>query len=381
MSDPSDLEEVGSESSISGAGSEFAEERLDFPPPNALPEFPNRVRSGPILRLPNRVWMAGERRMERLLVGHFLDRRHFHTRTMQLLVNELWHTRQPVIVVARRQNSFVFRFFSEQDMEYAMVRGPWLIRGGMLVLDYWHMFDALEHIGVRRFSMWVRLYNLPFEAFTRDAGEILGQALGDDVTVDVDDVFPRYFRYLRICISISPESTLVPGFFLDIPGGEPRWIECRYESMYKFCRACGRAGHTFPQCDLSREEASGRVDAMLNGLCEKFGSVLHTEVNASLYTNRIRAFAGRSYRRNMHMWAVREGVHGVDDSRYNGGVQEGVPTGISFGLQDNAEGATQTDLVDEHFDEVPPVMDFDQFLTSYEAAWDWGLQNPRSGFF
>lgn len=113
MSDPSDLEEVGSESSISGAGSEFAEERLDFPPPNALPEFPNRVRSGPILRLPNRVWMAGERRMERLLVGHFLDRRHFHTRTMQLLVNELgilvnlslwWHDVKILLFFAFSQN-------------------------------------------------------------------------------------------------------------------------------------------------------------------------------------------------------------------------------------------------------------------------------------
>lgn len=148
MSNSSDLEEVGSESSVSGVGSEFAEERLDFPPPFVLPEFPNRVRSGPILRLPNRVWMVGERRMERLLVGHFLDRRHFHTRTMQLLVNELWHTQQPVIVVARRQNSFVFRFFSEQDMEYAMVGGPWLIRGGMMVLDYWHLYDGLDHIRV-----------------------------------------------------------------------------------------------------------------------------------------------------------------------------------------------------------------------------------------
>ncbi|KAH7839091.1 hypothetical protein Vadar_034767 [Vaccinium darrowii] len=185
---------------------------------------------------------------------------------MQLFVNELWYTRQPVLVVARRLNFFVFRFYAEEDMDHAISRGPWLIRGGLLVLDYWHFYNALEHIKVRRFSMWVQLHNLPFEAFTREPGEILRQALAEEVTVFVDDVFPRQFRYLHVCISLTPETTLVLGFFLEIPDGQPRWIECRYERLYKFCRSCGRMGHTYPQCDLSREEARARVDAMLNQL-------------------------------------------------------------------------------------------------------------------
>ncbi|KAH7836927.1 hypothetical protein Vadar_007492 [Vaccinium darrowii] len=156
-----DLEEVGSHSSGSFIGSEFTEERLDIHPPLVLPPLPeNRDRSGSILRLSNCVWMLGERRMERLLVGQFLD----------------------------------------QDLEHAYGRGPWLIRGGLSVLDYWHMYDALEHIRVCRFAMWVPLHNLPFEAFTREAGEVMGQALGTDVTVDIDDFFPRQFRYLLVCL-------------------------------------------------------------------------------------------------------------------------------------------------------------------------------------
>ncbi|KAH7848355.1 hypothetical protein Vadar_001837 [Vaccinium darrowii] len=133
----------------------------------------------------------------------------------------------------------------------------------------------------------------------------MGLALGGDVTVDVDDVFPRQFHYLRVCVSITSDSTLVPSFFLDIPSGEPRWIKCRYECVYKVCRACGHIGHTYPQCDLSREDANRRVDDMLNGLCERFGSVLHTDVNEPLYTNRIRAFARSNACCNMHIWAVR----------------------------------------------------------------------------
>lgn len=35
----------------------------------------------------------------------------------------------------------------------------------------------------------MQLYNLPFEAFTKAAGEFLCDVLGEVVTVDVDDVF------------------------------------------------------------------------------------------------------------------------------------------------------------------------------------------------
>ncbi|KAH7837835.1 hypothetical protein Vadar_018586 [Vaccinium darrowii] len=257
---------------------------------------------------------------------------------MQLFVNELWHPRQPVFVVARRLNFFVFHFYAKEDMDHAVSRGPWLIRRGLLVLDYWHFYDALEHIKVRRFSMWVQLHNLPFEAFTREAGEILGQALGEEVTVDVDDVFSRQFRYLRVCISLTQETTLVPGFFFDIPGGQPRWIECRYERLYKFCRSCGRIGHTYPQCDMSRDEARARMDAMLNQLCERFGTAtLHGDIPLASH--------------------------------------------VDLGDPDQSDGATQTVSGDENFEMMPVAIDFDQFLEDYEAAWDWGLQHLNAGIF
>lgn len=74
--------------------------------------------------------------------------------------------------------------------------------------------------------------------------------------------------------------------------------------------------HTYPQCSLSREEARARVDAMLNNLCTRFGSVLHTDDSAPLYSNRIRAFARSNARRNTHMWAVRGQGHAMLEPSY-----------------------------------------------------------------
>lgn len=39
----------------------------------------------------------------------------------------------------------------------------------------------LWDIRVREYALWVRLYNLPFEAFTVEAGEFLGEVLGEAV--------------------------------------------------------------------------------------------------------------------------------------------------------------------------------------------------------
>lgn len=83
---------------------------------------------------------------------------------------------------------------------------------------------------------------------------------------------------------------LVAEFYLELPVHEPRWIECRYERIYKFCRTCGRVGHTYPQCELSPGDARARVERVIGNLAEKFQTSVLTEPNVPLHTNCIRAF-------------------------------------------------------------------------------------------
>ncbi|KAG5540283.1 hypothetical protein RHGRI_020500 [Rhododendron griersonianum] len=141
-----------------------------------------------------------------------------------------------------------------------------------MVMDGWLDYDALEDIRVREYSLWVRLYNLPFEAFTRATGDVLGEVFGGCLTVDVDEVFPRNFGYLRPRIVVTLDSTLVGGFYLNIPHGSHRWIDCQYERVYKFCRACGRVGHTYPNCEMTAAEARLHFDNFIGGLCSRLGA-------------------------------------------------------------------------------------------------------------
>lgn len=216
---------------------------------------------------------------------------------------------------------------------------------------------------VRQYALWVRLYNLPFEAFTKAAGEFLGEALVEVVEVDVNDVFPRHFRYLRIKVTVTPESTLVGGFYLTIPGSLPRWIECRYERIYKFCRACGRVGHTYPQCGLSSTEARARVDEVINRLAAQFRTSVRTDESVPLYSNRTRAFARSNSRRNTHMWAVQQDLFPEQPQSVQGGGG-----GRRFQLLETDE---EEESLHEEEEELHHGVDYEQFLEDYEAAWDW----------
>ncbi|KAH7866265.1 hypothetical protein Vadar_017846 [Vaccinium darrowii] len=125
-----------------------------------------------------------ENSFSRCLVGLFLDHRQFDSRVMQGLVEELWLTVAPMRVVGRHDNLYLFRFYSEVDFN-AFLKGPWAMRGGLLVMDIWQPGLALVVKRINRTPVWVQLYNLPLECFCEETGLRLGGMLGDVLYVDI----------------------------------------------------------------------------------------------------------------------------------------------------------------------------------------------------
>lgn len=83
---------------------------------------------------------------------------------------------------------------------------------------------------------------------------------------------------------------------------------------------------------ISQGKRLARVDAMLNSLCFQFGSVLHVDNSAPLYTNCIGAFARSNARRNTHLWAVRGHENEFVEPSYQMGVPGEGHNVCRFGL-------------------------------------------------
>ncbi|KAH7854186.1 hypothetical protein Vadar_011168 [Vaccinium darrowii] len=280
----------------------------------------------------------------RCLVGSVLNRRQFGTHTMQELVNELWHTLAPVRVIGRHDNLYLFQFSSEVDLNHAFSRVPWSMRGGLLVLDFWQPSMALA---VTRFyitALWVQFHNQPLEYFCEEAGRRLGSLLGDVIQV---------------------------------------------------CWACGLIGHTLPQCDKSREEATSIVDRHLRDICDRFGVTVRANVNFPLYNSSIRAYAQNDRRRNTHMWVPRNShsqvtrvVEGTQVENADGGLHElqrqrardedrngGLNLSHFRGVNDSrAMGRVHNRFLEDEEQVSVGWNNFDEFIVAWELAWEWGLQ-------
>ncbi|KAF7150605.1 hypothetical protein RHSIM_Rhsim02G0226500 [Rhododendron simsii] len=391
----SDLEESGggTDSTETGYGSEYSEEYRSTPIDHELPYFSEfQRRKGLDMELPLATSGAGTTRYELCLVGYLVDIRQFHSRFVQQLVNELWRTREPVRVEGRSDNFYVFHFRNEVDLHFAISRGPWSLRGALLALDYWRNFMALGRAWVKRLAVWVRLVNLPLEYLTVEAATLLGRAVGEVVRVDVDERPTRNIRYVRVRVWIDPEKPLVSGFYLRCADGSRRWIACRYERVCKLCRACGRIGHTYPQCDLMEEDARALVDNHLQGMGDRLSATILEDPRFPLYGAFNRAYAHHPERRNTRMRVPPEQFPELDlnlglavprsqveerlevpGSRTPVAGRTGVgspplppPPPPSPRLHsDQVAQATQTEVLQENAN---------HFLAVYDQQWEWGMQ-------
>ncbi|KAI8009335.1 hypothetical protein LOK49_LG06G01716 [Camellia lanceoleosa] len=148
-------------------------------------------------------------------------------------------------------------------------QGPYAVAGALFIVDYWRPSLVLDRLKIARFVVWVRLHGLPLECFTMEMG----------------------FQLERELVR----------FFLQCQDGEDRWIECRYERIFKICHNCGKIGHTYNQCDVPEEVAREEIDDQLEEIHARINSGLLTQENQPMYMANTHAFAHCFERQNSSM--------------------------------------------------------------------------------
>lgn len=128
--------------------------------------------------------------------------------------------------------------------------GPYAVDGALLSLCRWEPGLSFEHIRVTKILMWVQLKGLPIEYFNPIGGKAAAEMIGEVQEVRISREDYRNMGYLRAKVWINPHSPLIPGFYLTLKTGRLIWIACTYETLHKFCRKCGRIGHSSNGCEI-----------------------------------------------------------------------------------------------------------------------------------
>ncbi|KAF7810342.1 reverse transcriptase [Senna tora] len=284
------------ESSDSEQGEEVEEMRDLENAPNPISPPPTRDARGPILRVQLETIEANRDYWAHCLIGELIDARQFPVRRLQHALNHAWRLQGRVTVMGREDNSYVIHFERMEDLYYIHAEGPWSVHGALF-----HLINWRPNLAITEVPLWVQLWGLPLEYQIPHVARKLAQIAGDIMEVDWAPVTPRNIRFMRVRVMVPINKPLVMGLLLRLDNEIHIWIRFRYERIFKFCRSCGRIGHTYPRCDWPEDYATTVLTEQMATIRDELGVEMGIQPSRIHFVNEARAFVNRDHRRSTHV--------------------------------------------------------------------------------
>ena len=162
---------------------------------------------------------------------------------MQSRLGQLWAPEGRMDCIDLSYGFFLVRFFTKDDLERVIKRGPWFIGDHFLSLRPWEPFFKPSSANVSLIAVWIRLNELPIELYETEVLREIGEHVGKVLRIDSHTAMEARGRYARICIQIDINKPLVNSILI----GRFEQV-VTYEGIQKLCFSCGRIGHKVEAC-------------------------------------------------------------------------------------------------------------------------------------
>jgi hypothetical protein len=148
-------------------------------------------------------------------------------------------------------NHFLFSFHQAAGKRKALEEGPWMLSNDLLVMAEFDGSKTLEEINFFFIPIWVRITKLPLRSMSKEAGELIGDEIGEFIEADVGDDGMATGSVLRVKIKLDIRKPLMCGVTVQAEeGGPDRWCPVMYEYLPDFCYVCGIIGHMEKACSI-----------------------------------------------------------------------------------------------------------------------------------
>nr|POF24545.1 uncharacterized protein CFP56_76168 [Quercus suber] len=148
---------------------------------------------------------------------------------------------------------FLVRFFSKEDLERVIKRGPRFIGDHFLSLRPWEPFFKPSTANVSLIAVWIRLNELPIELYETEVLREIGESIGKVLRIDSHTAMEARSRYARLCIQIDIYKPLINSILI----GRFEQV-VTYEGIHKLCFSCGRIGHKVEACPYTIRKEKGK---------------------------------------------------------------------------------------------------------------------------
>ncbi|OMP00911.1 reverse transcriptase [Corchorus capsularis] len=196
-------------------------------------------------------------------------------KTLQTRVTNMWKPRGHLELIDLGEGFFVAKFSLEEDLQFALAEGPWVIFGHYLTVRRWRPDFRPSEAVINSTAAWIRFPELPTEYFDERFLLALGNTIGRAIKVDKTTHFAFRGKFARVCVEIDLNKKLVPNVMVD-----DRWTRVEYEGLPLFCFHCGYIEHR----DCSDFKAQ-IVETNSKGDAETHANAI--EVNGGTHSNQV----------------------------------------------------------------------------------------------
>ncbi|GJX82575.1 zinc knuckle CX2CX4HX4C containing protein [Tanacetum coccineum] len=211
---------------------------------------------GANVSIPRKIVETVSSRLANTLYGYFIGKR-IAFPVVEYFVRNNWGKYGLTRIMMNSKGFFFFQFKTLKGLEDVLENGPWMIRKSPIILKKWNMSTRLCKDELSRIPVWVKIHDVPIQAFTEDGLSIIASKLGKPIMLDSytsSMCIESWGRssFARCLIEINAEDVLQDSLTIGIPceddGFSIETVSIEYEWKPPRCDLCKIFGHSHDCC-------------------------------------------------------------------------------------------------------------------------------------
>ncbi|GAV76400.1 DUF4283 domain-containing protein, partial [Cephalotus follicularis] len=216
------------------------EERLSFHEP--------KVENGVcIVEPPDEVFDLGVKKWSNALVGYFVGKR-IPFKAVKEQLEKKWKKWGGVSVITGDNGTFLFNFDNSATRDLVLSSGPWEVWGAYLALRQWEEGMSLSKDSFSSIPVWVKLYKIPAELWTKPGLSYVASALGIPLCMDASTTAGNRLSFARVCIEMKASSGFPTSYMVRRRNGTLIEVKVQYSWKPLACSICRVFDHSSRQC-------------------------------------------------------------------------------------------------------------------------------------
>ncbi|GJY29500.1 zinc knuckle CX2CX4HX4C containing protein [Tanacetum coccineum] len=236
----------------------------------------------------------GSKRWDLTLCGFFVGHR-MSVNELRYNLRRMWSKYGFKDIVDCHNGVFFMKFHHEEGLNQVVNSGPWMVNKKPLVVHKWSVDLNLDNTKLDRIPLWVKLCNVPLEAWTVKGISALASRVGkplvmDSVTANKCKQGIGIARYARVLIEVSTKKGLasdVEIVYKNVEGTVQyrKSVKVEYDWKPPMYSKCEVFGHTYSRCYQNVANISTNAEQVKESVKEKINVANTEHVKENVQTN------------------------------------------------------------------------------------------------